>query len=300
MMLKVFGLIPYKTISQVLFENSELTHSYSEDADGWMKGYSDVKLHKVRDVTYTITKPSKAPKSTTSPIIIYAKGNNWDLGWFHRKPYMVSPSAPVRDGVERRSLAQIMADSTGCTVVCFEYPGYGVDDPKNVSTTAAPQYMKRVIMYFRNAIPSRPIVLWGYSLGAAVVLRTLELLGEEAGEQVAGAVLQSSFVTLRDCGLNTIQRAMLWSMRGDARAGDYGLLRGARHAGVPLVWIHGTEDKLCPMDVVKQKVYSRYPHQKLFLELKGSAHNNLPLSAEWEGSCREALRFIIGSVEHSS
>jgi pimeloyl-ACP methyl ester carboxylesterase len=259
---------------------------------------TNVKLHMLKDgdhppVTFTITKGRAAAERT--PIILYAKGNNWDLGSFHKRPYMISPSTPQRQTkYEKSSLAEIMAESTGCTVFCFEYPGYGLDDASMVSTHAAPVYMKRMVTHLRSIHPHRPIILWGYSLGAAVTVRTLELLGSDVGKFVNGAVLQSSFVSLRDMGnLNPLQQMMMWTMRKDLEKGDYGLLRGARNAGVPIAWIHGREDRMCPMDVVIRKVYNRYPHKKIFLDMDKAAHNNLPVNDHWEDICKTAVEFGV-------
>ena len=298
---KLFGFVPFKTLSQILFHTSPIVHSYGVDRDGYLKQHNvksggNVKIHKLNEVTFTMTKSSD-DDSSSRPIIVYAKGNNWDLGSFHKQPYMVSPSNPVESGVSA-SLAEIMATSTGGTVYCFEYPGYGLQDPSKVSTRQAPQYMKQMIEHLRGVYPSRPIVLWGYSLGAAVTLRTLELLGSDAEKWVNGAVLQSSFVSLRDVGdLTFFQQMMLWSVKRDLEKHDnYGLLRGARNARVPIAWVHGKEDKMCPIDAVIRKVYNRYPSRKIFLSVENAAHNNLPLSEEWEDVCKIAIEFVTSPV----
>jgi pimeloyl-ACP methyl ester carboxylesterase len=211
---------------------------------------------------------------------------------------MVSPSTPQRQTKHGdSSLAEIMAKSTGCTVFCFEYPGYGLEDASKISADESPIYMKRMVTHLRSIYPHRPIVLWGYSLGAAVTLRTLELLGSDAERFVNGAVLQSSFVSLQDMGtLNSLQHMMMWTMKKDLDKYDnYGLLRGARNAGVPIAWIHGREDQMCPMNAVVRKVYNRYPpeNKKLFLCVDGAAHNNLPLEEDWGDICKVAIDFIL-------
>jgi predicted esterase len=302
---KFFGWFPFRTLSQILFLASPLVHSYTASCDGYIEQHTEkstndgrVKIHKLGDdrsshIFFTMTKSKSSDDGANRPIIIYAKGNNWDLGSFHRRPYMVSPSNPVASKVNT-SLAEIMVNSTGGTVFCFEYPGYGIEDASKVSTQEAPEYMKRMIEHLRSIYPHRPIVLWGYSLGAAVTLRTLELLGSDAEKWVNGAILQSSFVSIRDIDDFTLfQKMVMWSVNRDLEKYDnYGLLRGARKAGVPIAWIHGKKDKMCPMDAVIQKVYSQYSGQKLFLSIENAAHNNLPLSEEWDDTCKIAMEFV--------
>lgn len=303
---KLFGMIPYKTLSQILFHTNALVHSYTTDSHGYMKHNKNVKLHMLKElhqppIAFTIT---CGGDGANKPIIIYAKGNNWDLGTFHRRPYMVSPSTPQRQTkYGKSSLAEIMAQTTGCTVFCFEYPGYGLEDASKVSTTQAPIYMKRMIEHLRGIYPHRPIVLWGYSLGAAVTLRTLELMGNNAVKWVDGAVLQSSFVSLMDVGeLSYLQQLLMWTMKKDVGRCDYGLLKGARNAGVPIAWIHGRQDRLCPMETVLKKVYNRYPpqYQKIFLSIDDAVHNNLPLNDNWIDICRMAIDFVLERNEHLS
>ena len=133
---KFFGWFPFRTLSQILFLASPLVHSYTASCDGYIEQHTEkstndgrVKIHKLGDdrsshIFFTMTKSKSSDDGANRPIIIYAKGNNWDLGSFHRRPYMVSPSNPVASKVNT-SLAEIMVNSTGGTVFCFEYPGHG-------------------------------------------------------------------------------------------------------------------------------------------------------------------------------
>lgn len=207
-----------------------------------------------RFIYYTITKPKT--KRQVESIIIYAKGRGWDLGMFHK------------------SLAQKLADYTNSIVVCFEYPGYGVESPKNIHPVLAYLYMAQVVAHFKNK--QIPIIMYGFSLGCAVALRALCVIKSvysDVYDVVKGCILQSAFSSLtKVVGDSPFEDEVIKKI--PKRLYDNKAVLASGAIDKPIGFLHGHKDATCPIHRAFV-LYKLYPKAVDFKYISDAGHNDL-------------------------
>ena len=109
------------------------------------------------------------------------------------------------DRSQAKPQMRMLARKLGCHVVAFDYRGYA-DSSQEVAPTPDGLEEDLFAVYswivFNCRVPASRVVLWGHSLGGAVILRMLARLPKSAPSAVGGtplaAILESTFSSLHD------------------------------------------------------------------------------------------------------
>ncbi|KAJ6245573.1 hypothetical protein M0813_19992 [Anaeramoeba flamelloides] len=152
------------------------------------------------------------------------------------------------------------ARKTNCNVYLFEYPGYpqakGKAKESNCYQSAEAVYLW--LVNERKVDPSK--ILWfGHSLGSAVAMETA------SNYRCAGVLLMSPLLSCFRVVLNLNVRL------------PYDIFVNVKKApkvNVPVMVIHGTQDKVVPVEHGK-KLYKLFPNQFDSVWLTNAGHNNI-------------------------
>lgn len=157
-------------------------------------------------------------------------------------------------------------------------------------------YEKRDLQRVLDSVPTRPIILIGTSLGAAVALQTAA-----EDERVACVVSISTFSDLRIvgqerapalAGARDIRQAFELAERtAKFRVDDVSPARAAARINVPVLLIHGDQDDETP-PAHSQRVFDALRAQKQLILVRGARHGNAANGDVWaqierwvDGSC---------------
>ena len=177
----------------------------------------------------------------------------------------------------------------------FDYEGYGKSDgeptPKG---TVADGFA--AVHYIEQRFPGRPIIFFGQSLGGAVALETALTLPDR--KKLKLVVVDSTFSSYKKAARSIMsQHPLTWALQllsfvafSDSYApGD----RIAELSPIPLVVIHGTEDKMISFELGKE-VFELAKEPKEFWVVEGGRHTD----ALWgyDGIYRERLLSKFRSV----
>lgn len=275
----------------------------------------------VRQIYFTSTTPTNTNAEPAS-IVIYAKGNAWDLGSFHR-PYRNRPFELLEANQEEKSsgesLAQKIANATQSRVYCFEYPGYGTETRKDINAIFAYLYMAYFVDYItKNSEKEKPIILYGYSVGCAVTVRALRILKQfyrESYDRISGAILQSAFQSFSKVSGDSIDERKgiegmivpIPSKGFDKKMYDTEALLKDNQLKVPIAFIHGYDDITCPIHRA-YLLYKSYKYAFDFKYLNGEFdpnsktyipcdHNNVPMHKNFNDAVTELCRKLVNWEE---
>jgi len=167
--------------------------------------------------------------------------------------------------------------------LAVDYPGYGrssgVPSEEGVMATGA-----AAVAWMRERHPDRPLVLCGWSLGAAVAIGT----AARHPEEVRGLIALSPWTSLPDVGRLLFPGFLV---KGLLREG-YDSLSAARRVRMPALVVHGEQDPLIPVAHGKA-VADAVAGPARWVPVPRAAHNDLLAQDEvW----REIARFL-GEVE---
>lgn len=166
------------------------------------------------------------------------------------------------------------------SIVLFDWPGHGgCTAPWMTCGKREPSDVLAVLQNLPDTIRNKPIVLFGYSLGAQIAIKTAGLHdGRFAGVMVDGPYrLWDTPVRLKLKHLHVpsfpfVQLAGLcfW-MAGLLR--DFDRVRYAKNIQCPLLVLHGSEDRICPIHE-GQAIADAAPNST-FVAVEGGRHNRL-------------------------
>lgn len=145
-----------------------------------------------------------------------------------------------------------------------DYPGYGrsAGRPSESSLLAS---VEASASWLAARQPRRPLVIVGWSLGAAVAVRVT------AGrEDVSGLVLLSAWTRLDEVAA---EHFPAWLVRWFLHE-DYDSLEAAPRVAVPVLMIHGESDRIVPVGLGR-RLARAFPREARWLALPGVGHNDL-------------------------
>lgn len=142
----------------------------------------------------------------------------------------------------------------GRGVLVASYRGYG-DHPGTPSEGGLFADGRAFLASARELSPQSPIVLFGYSLGAAVALELA------ATEQVRGVVTLGAFSSLADVAPRLVSRML---------KGAYDNRAAIARVDEPVLILHGTADEIVPF-AQAQRLKEAAPRARL-LQLNGAPH----------------------------
>ncbi len=171
--------------------------------------------------------------------ILYSHGNAEDLGMIRTALYSVYQA--------------------GFSVFAYDYRGYGgteglpSEETSYTDIEAAYRYMTSDLK-----IPSGKIVLLGRSIGGGPAF---ELASKK---RIAGLIAESTFTT----ALRVVTRLTLFPFD------RYRNIKKLKHIKVPLLVIHGTEDRVISPSHGRE-IFEKAEEPKMYFSVEGAGHNNI-------------------------
>ncbi|HWM92136.1 MAG TPA: alpha/beta fold hydrolase [Thermoanaerobaculia bacterium] len=172
----------------------------------------------------------------------------------------------------------------GIAWIAVDYPGYGRSSgqPSEEGLMATAD---AAVVWLRERHPDRPLVLCGWSLGAATAIGT----AARYPEKVRGLIALSPWTSLPDVARIHFPGFMVKSMLKE----KYDSLAAAKKVRVPALVIHGEQDNLIPAGQGKE-VAAALAGQARWLPISSAGHNDLLAQDEvW----KEMGRFLDEMAE---
>lgn len=167
---------------------------------------------------------------------------------------------------DRVGMAAVMNRKLGVSSFLVDYRGYGRSEGRPTERGLY-EDAEAAFMWLteKKGIDPSSIILYGHSLGSAVIVDLALGTGKEAG----GLVLESPFTCARDMArliYGGLPVDWLMSLKLD----NAGRIQGVT---VPVLVIHGVEDGTIPFAMGK-KVFDSAPEPKTFLPVVGADHSD--------------------------
>ncbi|KAK8805239.1 hypothetical protein WA588_000179 [Blastocystis sp. NMH] len=209
----------------------------------------------------------------------------------YASPYtLVYSHANAEDISQLKSFLSTLSQQASCNVVCYDYPGYGLNteplSEANVKTTAVSvvEYLIKVLL-----VDPKRIILFGHSLGSSVSVFAAVHLAEQLNITIAGVILQSCFLSMY---------RVVDDFRFTSSHDMYCSCDIIGRLPCPVCLIHGVQDVIVPISHAK-RIFLQIPekHRYLCLFVEGAGHNNI------ECFCNPTMkyyRFIHGFIEYLS
>lgn len=209
----------------------------------------------------------------------------WIVAWAHADPGLSADRPAVvffhgnGENLETMRMAGLYDELArlGIAWIAIDYPGYGrsTGSPSEAGVMAAAD---AAVVWMRERHPNRPLVLCGWSLGAAAAIGT----AARHPEQVRGLIALSPWTSLPDVARIHFPGFMVQSMLRE----KYDSLSSAGKLRMPALVIHGDVDHLIPAEQGEQVAEAL---NAKWVPIVGAGHNDLlARDAVWE----EMERFL--------
>lgn len=194
------------------------------------------------------------PPDAPGPVALFFHGNGENLETMRR----------ARLFEELREL--------GVIALAVDYPGYGRSpgkpDEQGVLATGP-----AALAWAEERYPDRPVVLCGWSLGAAVAIRT----AAGAGDRVDGLVALSPWTSLEDTVRSHAPDWFADRFGGWLFGKGYDSLAAARSIRLPALVAHGEDDRVIPVEHGERiaEALREAGSDVRWVRLTGTGHNDL-------------------------
>lgn len=191
-----------------------------------------------------------------------------------------------------RALAWLPAH--GHSYLIFDYRGYG-NSEGSPSPAGTVEDGLAALNWARAQHPDTPLVVFGQSLGGAIALRSV--IEDPSKADIRLVVVESTFHSYQEVGRKVLAGGWLtWPFQWMA----YLVLsdrwapsdRLAEIAPIPLVVIHGDQDRVVPISLGR-RVYSRARDPKEFRLVAGGRH----IEAFWRPSEEGHREYFLAKLE---
>ncbi|HYG64479.1 MAG TPA: alpha/beta fold hydrolase [Thermoanaerobaculia bacterium] len=216
--------------------------------------------------------PSPPPPSLEEVRLDLSTGETV-VGWARAAPSL-PPDAPVvlffhgnGENLQTMNWAGMFEDleQLGVAYLAVDYPGYGRSSGKP-SEEGLMATGDAAVAWARRQHSGRPVVLCGWSLGAATVIPT----AARHPEDVRGLIALSPWTSLKDVASHHFPAFLVKALLRER----YDSLEAARRIRVPALVIHGDLDDLIPAAQGKL-VAEALAGPKKWVSLPGAGHNDL-------------------------
>ncbi|MHC5034518.1 MAG: alpha/beta hydrolase, partial [Planctomycetota bacterium] len=176
------------------------------------------------------------------------------LLWFHGNAGNITHRAEGLRAFAARGLAVLLLD----------YRGYGRSDgtPSEYGFYLDAEAAYRYLVEERGVAPER-IICFGRSLGAAVALHLARR------RRAAGLIMEGTFASVPELARRKFSLVPVWSLLRN-RFDSLRLIRGAK---LPILMVHGSEDRLAPIAQAKG-VFDAATAPREFYVVEGAGHND--------------------------
>ncbi len=196
-------------------------------------------------------------------VLLFFHGNGENLGTLAGSPFL-------------EQLAGL-----GAAALVVDYPGYG-RSPGRPCEAALHAAADASLLWAEGHATGRPVVAWGWSLGAAVAIP----LAARAGEHLAGLIAASPWTRLEDVATEHFPRFLVHLLLSER----YDSLAAGIAVRVPALVLHGNRDPIIPVSHGR-RVAATLAGPTRYVEIPGAGHNDLfshPLA--W----RAVVSFLAG------
>jgi len=184
------------------------------------------------------------PSPSAAPVLVFFHGNGENL-------------ETLRLSGSLAAFAEL-----GFPYLAVEYPGYGRSDGE-ASESALVGSGVVAVNWMKAQYPGRPLIVAGWSLGAAVAVQTA------ARVEIDGLVAMSAWTSLAEIGRTHFPRWMVGLFVSES----YDSLGAAPEIKTPSLVIHGTRDEIIPVEHGR-RIAAALP-QSRWVEVEGAGHNDL-------------------------
>ena len=196
-----------------------------------------------------------------APVLLYLHGARWDVrgsAWRMRRMHEL-----------------------GFAVLGIDYRGFGQSSPHLPSEAMAYEDAHAAWAWLGRQHPQARRFVFGHSLGGAIAVH----LASEV-DDAAGLMVEGSFTSIAD-----VVRSFRWGWLpvGPLITQRFEAGERIRRARVPVLVVHGSEDRLIPPDLGRA-LYERAPEPKRFVLVEGGTHHNT------NGLAQEQYRAALGEL----
>lgn len=206
----------------------------------------------VRNATYPaplVAVPNEPPPPIKSVHLNTQDGNSI-IGWLYNEG--LPGQTPVviyfhgnRENLQTLWQADLFSEWKQLSLICLaiDYPGYGLSKGKS-SEEAIYQASHAALLWVRQHFPDSPIIVCGWSLGAAVAVQA----ASAHRELVNALVVLSSWASLRDVAARHYPNWMVRLLLTE----KYNAMENAKKVICPTLVVHGQRDFLIPISQGQQ------------------------------------------------
>jgi pimeloyl-ACP methyl ester carboxylesterase len=154
---------------------------------------------------------------------------------------------------------------TGANLLVIDYPGYGRSGGKPAEGSVL-ESGAAALKWIKREYPDLPVIVCGWSLGAAVAIQTVSSHPSE----VDGLIALSAWTSLPDVAHNHFPGWLV----GLVLKEKYNSIAAAKNINCPVLLMHGTRDQIIPAEQGRQLAAS-FPVPPDFIEIPSADHNSL-------------------------
>jgi pimeloyl-ACP methyl ester carboxylesterase len=174
-----------------------------------------------------------------------------------------------------------IANSTGCKVIAFEYPGYGWDSPSNISMENT---IRSGHSAYEHLSKNSKVIVYGYSMGTGIAIEVIR-----RSQNMSQCVfLEGAFATLlsNTYAQKNLLAKILIKLNIDVLKTCNNLPR------VPTYFIHGIKDNMCSAEEA-QTMAKRVGTYRASLWLKDRDHYDTWKSPKYEIFLKKTLEKLL-------
>jgi len=155
--------------------------------------------------------------------------------------------------------------TTGANLLVIDYPGYGRSGGKP-SEASVLESGEVALKWIKKEYPGMPVIVGGWSLGAAVAIQTVSAYPSE----VDGLIALSAWTSLPDVARSHFPGWLV----GLVLKQNYNSIEAVKNINCPVLLMHGSRDQIIPAEQGRQ-LADRFPAPPDFIEIPSADHNSL-------------------------